>query len=87
MCGPSAVSVDSYGVIYATELAIVIICIMTVIALVASAVGIDSDALADFKDRYFRSDLVDCAHELVAEGHRSVIFTREGSLRNTLLSK
>lgn len=56
---------------------------VTVIALVASAIRIDGDALADFETGHFRSDLVDLAYKLVSESQTPVPFTGERSLKDT----
>lgn len=87
MCGPAAVSVDSYGIVYAAELTVVVIRIVAVIALVASVVGINGNTLADLKDRRVRSELIDRTHEFVAEDQSPVLLAGEGSLKNILFLK
>lgn len=60
-----------------------IIPVVTLIALVAPAIGIDGDALADFEGPHIRPDLVYRAYELVSEDQRPVL-TGEFSLEGTL---
>lgn len=77
--GPSPVPESSYSVVYTASFAKVIISIMAVIALVASAVRVGGDALTDLEDGHFRSDSVDRTYEFVSESD-SVIFDRKVSL-------
>lgn len=82
MRGPSPVPENSQSILYTADLAKVIIRIVAVIALVASIIGIDDDALTDFKNGHFRPEFVDRTCEFVPKSQRSVLLAGKGSLND-----
>lgn len=81
---PSTISENSYSIIYTTVATKVIICIVTMIAFVASTVRIDGDTLTDFKNSHFRSEFIDSTYKLMSKSQRPVFFTRKASLKDFL---
>lgn len=81
MGGPTPVSEDSYGVVYATVVAEMIISGATIAAEIATAVGIDHHFLTNFQISHRGTNRVDRAAKFVAEGEMAILLARERSLK------
>lgn len=83
MRGESAVSVDSYRVVYATCATVLIRSIVTEGARIAAAVRVDCYSLTDFEVRHQGADSVHSASEFVAKSQEAFFLARKRSLENT----